>query len=86
MILLNKTKNKQQNIKLSNNKIWVTGGASGIGLVLIERFLNENNTVIICGRRADVLKEISDKHPSVINKLCNLSIEAERLANAPYYC
>ncbi len=67
-------------MKLSNNKILITGGASGIGLGLTERFLQENNTVIICGRRADVLKEVSDKHPYVITKVCDLSIEAERVA------
>ena len=67
-------------MKLSNNKILVTGGASGIGLGLTERFLQENNTVIICGRRADVLKEVSDKHPSIITKVCDLSIETERMA------
>ncbi|HYK76461.1 MAG TPA: SDR family NAD(P)-dependent oxidoreductase [Daejeonella sp.] len=66
-------------MKLANNKILITGGASGIGLGLTERFIRENNTVIICGRRESLLKEISDKFPSVITKSCDLSIEAERL-------
>lgn len=65
-------------MKLQNNKILITGGASGIGLGLTERFIQENNTVIICGRRADVLKEVADKFPSVITKVCDLSIESER--------
>jgi uncharacterized oxidoreductase len=65
-------------MNLSNNKILITGGASGIGLGLTERFLQENNTVIICGRRASLLKEIQEKHPSVITRVCDLSIEAER--------
>ena len=43
-------------------KILITGGATGIGLGLTERFLQEGNTVIICGRRQDVLKEVSDKN------------------------
>ncbi|MEI6410216.1 MAG: SDR family NAD(P)-dependent oxidoreductase [Bacteroidota bacterium] len=66
-------------MKLSNNKILVTGGASGIGLGLTERFIQENNTVIICGRREAALKEVSDKYPSVITKVCDLSIEADRI-------
>lgn len=66
-------------MKLSNNKILITGGASGIGLGLTERFIQENNTLIICGRRESVLKEVSDKFPSVITKVCDLSVEAERL-------
>jgi uncharacterized oxidoreductase len=63
---------------ISNNKILVTGGASGIGLGLAERFLKENNTVIICGRRAEALKEVADKFPSVITRICDLSSEKER--------
>ncbi len=66
-------------MKLSNNKILITGGATGIGLGLTERFLKENNTVIICGRRADVLKEVADKHPGVITKVCDLEVEADRV-------
>lgn len=66
-------------MKLQNNKILITGGASGIGLGLTERFIQENNTVIICGRRADVLKEVEDTFPSVITKVCNLSLESERI-------
>ena len=66
-------------MKLSNNKILITGGASGIGLGLTERFIQENNTVVICGRRESVLKEVSDKFPSVITRVCDLSVEAERV-------
>ena len=65
-------------MKISNNKILITGGASGIGLGLTERFIKENNTVIICGRRESALKEVSDKFPSVITKSCDLSVAAER--------
>jgi len=67
-------------MNLSNNKILITGGASGIGLGLTERFIKEKNTVIICGRRESVLKEAASKFPSVITKVCDLSVEAERVA------
>jgi uncharacterized oxidoreductase len=66
-------------MNLSNNKILITGGASGIGLGLTERFIQENNQVIICGRRQEALKEVSDKFPAVITKACDLSVEAERV-------
>src|SRR5579863_1131268 len=65
-------------MECSNNKILITGGASGIGLGLTERFIRENNTVIICGRRESALAEVAEKFPSVITRVCDLSIEAER--------
>jgi uncharacterized oxidoreductase len=67
-------------MKLSNNKILITGGASGIGLGLTERFIRENNTVIICGRREEALQEAKDKFPSVITRVCDLSVESDRIA------
>ncbi len=66
-------------MRLTNNKILITGGASGIGLGLTERFIREKNTVIICGRREETLKEVADKFPSVITKVCDLSVEADRI-------
>ena len=65
-------------MKLSNNKILITGGATGIGLALAERFIQENNTVIICGRRESALKEAADKLPSLVTKTCDLSLANER--------
>lgn len=56
-------------MKISNNKILITGGASGIGLGLTERF---------CGRRESLLKEISEKLPSVVTRRCDLSKAEER--------
>lgn len=66
-------------MKISNNKILITGGASGIGLGLTERFLKEGNTVIVCGRRESVLMQLTDKYPAVIAKKCDLSIDEERI-------
>jgi uncharacterized oxidoreductase len=65
-------------MNLSNNKILITGGGAGIGLGLTERFAAENNTIIICGRRKDVLEETAKKFPNVITKVCDLSVEEER--------
>jgi uncharacterized oxidoreductase len=65
-------------MQLSNNKILITGGASGIGFGLTERFVKENNTVLICGRRKNALKAVTDKYPSVISRVCDLSKADER--------
>jgi len=67
-------------MNISNNKILITGGASGIGLGLTERFIKENNTVIVCGRRESVLHEIAEKFPNVITHQCDLSLSGEREA------
>jgi uncharacterized oxidoreductase len=65
-------------MKLSNNKILVTGGASGIGRGIAERFLKEGNQVIICGRRTQPLDEMAQQHPGLITKQCDLEIPSER--------
>ncbi|HEV9037155.1 MAG TPA: SDR family NAD(P)-dependent oxidoreductase [Puia sp.] len=65
-------------MKLSNNKILITGGASGIGRGMAERFLKEGNTVIICGRRPQPLDEMAEQHPGLIIRQCDLEIPSER--------
>jgi uncharacterized oxidoreductase len=67
-------------MQLSGNKILITGGASGIGRGIAQRFLKEKNTVIICGRREDVLKEMAAQHPGLITKQCDLEEPREREA------
>ena len=65
-------------MKITNNKILITGGASGIGLGLATRFIKENNKVIIVGRRGALLNEISVKHPEIITRRVDLSLVHER--------
>lgn len=67
-------------MKLTNNKILITGGGSGIGLALAERFAQLGNTIIICGRRPEALHEAEKRFPHVITKVCDLSKEQERVA------
>lgn len=66
-------------MKLSGNKILITGGASGIGLGLTERFVKEGNTVIICGRREGLLKEVAQRFPNVLTRVCDLAAEQDRI-------
>jgi uncharacterized oxidoreductase len=67
-------------MQVSKNKILITGGASGIGRALTERFLKDNNTVIVCGWREELLRALKSEFPEVITKKCDLEIEAEREA------
>jgi uncharacterized oxidoreductase len=66
-------------MNLTNNKILITGGGSGIGLGLTEQFLQEGNTVIICGRREEVLLAVKEKHPTIITKVCDVSDANQRV-------
>jgi uncharacterized oxidoreductase len=61
-----KNKNITNNMQLTGNKILITGGSSGIGLALAERFLALGNQVIITGRNENKLREIQQKHPNII--------------------
>lgn len=65
-------------MKITNKKILITGGASGIGYALAERFINDENTVIICGRRESALNEAKAKLPTLITKVCDLAETTER--------
>lgn len=67
-------------MKLSGNKILITGGASGIGLGLAERFIHLGNTVIVCGRRESALREAAEKLPGLLTRSCDLSLESDRKA------
>ncbi|GAA1134993.1 SDR family oxidoreductase [Kribbella jejuensis] len=46
-------------MKTTGNTIFLTGGTSGIGLELARRFRDLGNTVIISGRRKDLLDRIA---------------------------
>jgi uncharacterized oxidoreductase len=65
-------------MNLSGNTVLVTGGASGIGYALAERFYSRGNNVIICGRREDVLKEAQERLPGSTIRVCDLASATER--------
>jgi uncharacterized oxidoreductase len=67
-------------MELGSNIVLITGGGSGIGLALAGRFLRAGSTVIVCGRRADKLREAADAHPGLITRVCDVSTAAERVA------
>ena len=67
-------------MRMDNNTILITGGATGIGYALAEAFLEKGNTVIICGRRENRLKEAQRKHPELHIKVCDVAVEHDRRA------
>ena len=71
-------------MNLAGNTILITGGSSGIGLALAERFLAAGSTVIICGRRADKLEKVKQKYPELHTRVCDVGLERDRVALAEW--
>lgn len=71
-------------MKLTGNTILVTGGATGIGLALVKRFLERGNEVIICGRREDRLAEVKEAFPEIHTRVCDVA-EADGRAELAYW-
>ena len=65
-------------MRTSGNTILITGGGTGIGLSLAEAFIKAGNTVIICGRREEKLREAKGRLPTVHTRVCDLSRSEER--------
>lgn len=52
-------------MKIFGNTVLVTGGTSGIGLGLALRLREAGNTVIVAGRRRELLERIADENPGL---------------------
>jgi uncharacterized oxidoreductase len=78
------TFNVEQLMDLSGNTILITGGSSGIGLALAERFLALGNEVIVTGRRLEALETVQSKHPKVHLKVNDAGDAAQRVELADW--
>jgi uncharacterized oxidoreductase len=67
-------------MELAGNTVLITGGASGIGLALAKRFLRAGSEVIVCGRRADTLREAQAAHRGVHTRVCDVETAQGRVA------
>ncbi|HEX8274020.1 MAG TPA: SDR family NAD(P)-dependent oxidoreductase [Longimicrobiaceae bacterium] len=65
-------------MELSQRTVLVTGGASGIGLAIAERFLRAGSEVVVCGRREDRLREARDRHPALRTRVADVASETDR--------
>lgn len=65
-------------MNLAENTVLVTGGATGIGLAIAERFLRAGSEVIVCGRRGDKLQEAKAKHPTLHTRVADVASEVDR--------
>jgi len=67
-------------MRASKNTILITGGATGIGLALAERFLKSGSEILVCGRREEKLLELRRKHPAIKTRVCDVALETDRVA------
>lgn len=63
---------------LQNKRVVVTGGASGIGLATVQRFVEEGARVVIFDRNREALDEVLASNPKVVGGVAlDVSVEAE---------
>ncbi|CCH53146.1 DltE [Fibrisoma limi BUZ 3] len=65
---------------ITASNVLITGGASGIGWALAERFLNVGSQVVICGRRLDRLQAVQQQYPQLKIYQCDVGQASERVA------
>ena len=72
-------------MKLTEQRVLITGGSSGIGLALAHKFSNQQNTVIITGRDLTKLEGIKASYPQIhifqsdVSKDADIRILAETI-------
>ena len=60
-------------MKLSKNKVLITGGGSGIGLEMAKRFLAHKSEVTITGRNETRLKNACEANPGLNYTVCDVT-------------
>lgn len=59
-------------MQATGHTVLITGGASGIGLALTERFIQYGNKVIVVGQNKQKLHALKEKYPAVTTYACDL--------------
>jgi len=71
-------------MKMNENTVLITGGASGIGYSIAKYFYKRGNTIIICGRREDRLKQAEQELRGIHTFKCDVANPDDRKALFEY--
>lgn len=63
-------------MNVGGNTVLITGGATGIGFALAEKFVSAGSVVIVCGRRRSRLQAAKQKLPALHIRQCDVSVES----------
>ncbi|TCM48390.1 putative oxidoreductase [Rhizobium sp. PP-F2F-G48] len=67
-------------MKLTDNTILITGGASGIGFALARLLSEKGNHVIVCGRSQASLDKAKAEVPEIVTRICDVADRDSRQA------
>jgi uncharacterized oxidoreductase len=65
-------------MQLESNTVLITGGGSGIGLGLAQRFLKAGSKVIVCGRDEGKLRAVRENNPELATYACDVGKAVDR--------
>ena len=65
-------------MRMNDNTVLITGGATGIGFSMAKYFHKRGNTVIICGRRKDKLEQAKTKINGLHTVMCDIALPDDR--------
>lgn len=60
-------------MEINNKTVFITGGGSGIGLAIAQKFLLEGARVIICGRNEEKLAHAKKETPELHTEVCDVT-------------
>lgn len=64
-------------MNLSNKRVLITGGGSGIGLAIVKELLENGADVIACGRNKAKLEEAKSSHPKLHIEVCDVTDDSQ---------